>query len=460
VALQYAPGPKGHVLFGNLAEFQQRTLEFLRECAATYGGIFHFRLGPFHIHALSDPNYVHDMLIERPEQFPRGRFSRELMRPPFGNGLLTVDGPFHRQQRRLVQPAFHYKRVQAYGAAMVHYAERMIQRWQPGQMLDIDDEMMKLTLNIVARTLFNADVSDHAAEEIGRVVAFAQSFVNDQFHSVLPLPLWLPTPQNLRMKQARRVLDRVIQTMIEEHKASGEDSGDLLSMLIRATDEDGGGQMSDEQLRDEAISILAAGHETTANALTWTWYLLSEHPEVSAKLVQELDTVLAGRLPTVGDLANLPYTEMVIKESMRLYPPVWAFNREPVEDTTIGGYLVKKGEMIVVCTDTMHHLSQYFEQPDRFMPERWTEEFEKSLPRQLYVPFAAGPHICIGQSFAMMEARLILATVAQRWSLSLAPGHRVEPEPLITLGCKNGMWVTPSPRQPDLSAKYQETVHA
>jgi cytochrome P450 len=327
-------------------------------------------------------------------------------------------------------------------------------------VLDIDDEMMKLTLNIVAKTLFNSDMSNHAAEEIGGAVAFAQNFVNDQFHSALPLPMWLPLPQNLRMKQARHVLDRVIQTMIEEHKASGEDSGDLLSMLIRATDEDSGGHMSDDQLRDEAISILAAGHETTSNALTWTWYLLSEYPQVGAKLVQELDTVLAERLPTVADLANLPYTEMVIKESMRVYPPVWAFNREPVEDTSVGGCLVKKGEMIVVCIDTMHHLPQYFEQPDRFIPERWTEAFEKSLPRQLYVPFAAGPHICIGQSFSMMEARLILATVAQRWSLALAPSHEVEPEPLITLGPKNGMWVTPTPRQPALSSPQRQGEHA
>ncbi len=447
MTLQYAPGPKGHLVLGSLREFRERLLSFLLECAETYGGIFHLRLGPYHLHVVTDPDYVRDILIERVDKFPRGRFSRELMRPPFGNGLLTVDGPFHRQQRRLVQPAFHHRRVQAYGQVMVDYAEQMLARWQPDQILDLDDEMAKLTLNIVAKTLFNADVSDQSAEQVSRAIAFSQEFVNGQFQSALPLPLWLPLSRNRRMKQARQTIDSVIQQMIDEHKASGLDSGDLLSMLIAATDEDGGGKMSDAQLRDEAVSIFAAGHETTANALMWTWYLLAQHPEVEARLVQELDTVLAGRAPCVDDLPRLPYTNQVIKEAMRLYPPVWAFNREPIEDTTIGGYRVSKGEMILVCTYAMHRLPKYFEQPERFLPERWTEEFEKQLPRQLYIPFASGPHICIGQSFAMMEVNLILAIIAQRWRLELVPDRPMTPEPLITLGCADGLWMKVSPRE-------------
>jgi cytochrome P450 len=447
MAIQYAPGPRGDLLLGSLREFRRRPLALLVECAETYGGIFHLRLGPFHVHVVSDPAIVHDILIERVDLFPRGRFSREYLRAPLGNGLLTVDGSFHRQQRRLVQPAFHYKRVQAYGDAMVSYAEQMIARWQPGSVLDIDDEMMKLTLNIVAKTLFNADVSDQSAEQVGKAIAASQEYVNAQFQSALPVPLWLPIPKNRRLKQARRVLDGVIQQMIDEHKASGQDSGDLLSMLIAATDEDSGGKMSDAQLRDEAVSIFAAGHETTANTLTWTWHLLAQHPEVEQKLLQELGAVLNGRAVRVDDLPQLPYTNMVIKEAIRLYPAAWAFNREPVEDTTLGGYRVKKGEMILISPYVMHRLPQYFEKPDRFLPERWTEEFEKQLPRQLYIPFASGPHVCIGASFAIMEANLILATVARRWQLESVPDRPPTPQPLITLGCADGMWMKIWPRQ-------------
>jgi cytochrome P450 len=293
-------------------------------------------------------------------------------------------------------------------------------------------------LSIVARTLFNSDVSDHTSS-IGEAMRVVQENATRASRQPVQLPTWVPTRRNRRGARARLALNEIIMRVIGERRASGQDMGDLLSMLLLAMDEDDGGQMTDKQVRDEAMTLFLAGHDTTANALTWTWYLLSQNPEAEARLHAELDSVLGGRVPTLDDLPKLRYTVMVVKESMRIYSPAWITSREAIDDVTINGYPIKKGSLVFVSPDLTHHDPHLFPEPEKFIPERFSEENEKKLPRYAYFPFGGGPRICIGQQFAMMEAALLLATIAQRYRLSLVPGHPVEMEPLITLRTRYGL---------------------
>jgi len=306
--------------------------------------------------------------------------------------------------------------------------------------------MMSLTMFVVAKTLFNADMDEMAgqAKTIGHAIEELQAISNSEYKAIFNWPEWIPTPKNRRRKKSRNVIYSTIDNLIAERRATAvngrvADTGDLLSMLLLAQDEDGR-TMNDNQVRDELVTLFAAGHETTSNALAWTWYLLSQHPDVEAKLHREVDTVLDGRLPTLQDLPNLPYTEMVLKESMRLYPPAWTLSaRQAVEDTTVGDYLIPKDRLIFVAPYAVHRRPQFFPEPERFDPERFTPENEKKLPRYAYVPFGAGPRVCIGNSFAMMEAHLILVTIAQRFRLELDPDQEIELNPLITLSPKYGL---------------------
>jgi cytochrome P450 len=304
-------------------------------------------------------------------------------------------------------------------------------------------------MSIIAKTLFDADVATEA-REIGDVITVLLQLLNERFNKLIAIPDWIPTSSNRRLAQASRRLDQLIQRFIDDRRASGEDKGDLLSMLLLARDEDGTGQMTDKQVRDEAMTLFGAGHETTAVALTWTWYLLSQHPEVEAKLHDELDAVLGGRKPTLEDLPHLPYTEKVIKEAMRLYPPAWGTSREPITDVEIGGYPIKKGQTIFINIYGVHRDARFFSDPGRFDPERFSPENEKQIPHYAYLPFGGGPRVCIGNAFAMMEARLILATVAQQYRLKLAPGHQVAPQRVFTLRPKHGMKMIAVRREPAL----------
>lgn len=357
-----------------------------------------------------------------------------------GNGLLISDGDYHRQQRTLAQPAFHTKRIQTYGQVMVSYTERMLAQWQTGQVLAIDTEMMRLTMFIVAKTLFNADVTTEA-EEAGQAIQELQEAANREYKRSFSVPLWIPTPNNRQFRRGAAILDEIITQIVADRRAKAqdgevEDTGDLLSMLLLARSEDGQ-PMSDQQVRDEAVTLFAAGHETTSNALTWSWYFLSQHPEVEARLHVELQEVLGGRAPRVGDLSHLPYTQMILKESMRLRPPAWILNgRVAIEDIELGGYHIPSGSILFISPYQMHRLPHYFPDPERFDPDRFRPEREKELPRYAYMPFGGGPRICIGNAFAMMEAQLILATIAQRYQLILEPDQEVELLPQITLSPK------------------------
>ena len=347
---QPIPGPKGHFLVGNLPEFVGDQPSFLLNAAASYGDIVHLRLLNQHFYLLSQPDYVRQVLITDRDKFEKSSFDRSILSKFLGNGLLTSEGDFHRRQRRLAQPAFHTQRIDAYAQIMVRYAEQLLEKWQDGENRDITKDMMQLTMHIVSKTLFDAEAvtgSDSTAELVGHAVHDLQTTSNNDFQRGFLLPDWLPIANNRLRRQAVAIFDDTIEAIIAQRRTAVEngqeaDKGDLLSMLMLAQDEDGS-TMDDQQLRDEVATLFAAGHETTSNALSWTWFLLSQHPEEEAQLHAELDTVLNGRPPTLADLPNLPYTLMVIKEALRLYPPVWIINgREPQEDVNIDGYIVPR----------------------------------------------------------------------------------------------------------------------
>ena len=425
------PGPRINLVLAVIGQMLPRLfpfdpLAFGLAVAREFGDIAHYSLGPLHVYQLNHPDFARQILVEQPEKFHKARLIKRAFRPFAGEGLLTSDGALWKRQRRLMQPAFHHGHLVTYGAVMVEYAARMADMFRDGQTLDVDAAMSKLTLRIVVKTLFGADVAGEA-EEVGRLMVSVLDAANQRLNSALQLPSWVPTARNLREKHALARLDEILQGLIATRRSSREQANDLLSVLLRATDEDNGSGMSDQQLRDEMMTLFLAGHETTAMALTWTWYLISQHPDVEARLHAELDRVLHGRTPTVADLVQLPYTEMVVREAMRLYPPAAGFAREPIEDVTIGGYTVPRGSLVTVNTYALHRDPRFFEEPERFNPERFAAGWEDRMPRYTYLPFGGGPRVCIGNGFAMMEARLILATVARHWRLTLEPGQAVVP---------------------------------
>jgi cytochrome P450 len=356
-----------------------------------------------------------------------------------GNSLVNSDGEFWKQQRKLMQPAFHHNRIQSYAETMVDYTVKLMESW--GDEVDIDVEMMNVTLRIASKTLFDADIEDSG--NIQEAMAMFQEDLGKAAKSPPLLPDWMPTQSNRNRKRINAMLDEVVLKIIADRRAEGnEDRGDLLSMLMQATYEDGS-HMSDQQLRDEVLTLFIAGHETTAITLSWSLYLLATHPEAEQKIMEELDTVLGGRLPEMRDMGRLTYTNMVIQEAMRLYPPAWQTQREALEDVEIGGYTIKKGSTIMVSPYLTHHDARWWENPEEFIPERFAPENMKEQHKYAYFPFGGGPRICIGNQFATMEAVLVLATLMQRCTFTLATGQDIQPTPLATLRSKNGikMWV-------------------
>ncbi len=438
---QYPPGPRSKFPLGVLFSYRRGALPFFQNLAQQYGDISYFRLGPQHAFFLNHPDYIKDVLVTNHHNFMKGLALQRAKRL-LGDGLLTSEGSFHRRQRRLAQPAFHRARIASYADIMTEHAATTRERWHDGETLDISEEMMQLTLGIVGKTLFDADVASDAGE-VGEAMTVLMGLFN-----ILTIPFFeliqkLPLPQLRRFDQAKAKLDAIIYRLVEERRQSGEDRGDLLSMLLLSQDtEADGGQMSNEQLRDELMTIFLAGHETTANALTWTLYLLSQNAETETRLHEEIDTVLGGRLPAFEDVARLRYTEMVLAESMRLFPPAWAIGRLALEDCEIGGYAIPERSLVIMSQYVMHHDARYFAEPLRFNAERWTPEAREARPQFSYFPFGGGPRRCIGEGFAWMQGILLLATLAQRWRMKLVPGHPVALKPVMTLRPKHGMRMT------------------
>jgi cytochrome P450 len=429
------PGPRSHIPFRYLRTLQRDPIPFFKKLATEYGDASQFHVGPQQIFFFNHPDLIRDLLVTQHRSFHK---SRVLQRSKiiFGEGLLTSEEEVHRRQRRLVQPAFHRDRIARYAEVMIERTARLA--WRGGGVLDVHHEMMRLTLSVVAKTLFDADV-DEEADEIGAALTSLVDLFPTLMNPMANLLRKLPLPQTMRFRRSLERLDKTIYGIIDERRKSGEDRGDLLSMLLMAVDEEGdGGSMSDQQLRDEAMTLFLAGHETTANALAWTWYLLALNPDAANAMLREIDAVLADRLPTPADYARLPYTEMVVAESMRMFPPAWAVSRLAIEDAMIGEWLVPRGAVVVAAQAVTHRDSRWFPDPERFDPLRFTPEAKASRPKVSYFPFGAGPRICIGEGFAWMEAVLIVATIAQQWRLHLVSGD-VTPQASITLRPKGGI---------------------
>jgi cytochrome P450 len=421
-------------------------LGFLTRAAREYGDVARFRMGPIDLHLINRPDWIRDVLVTNAASFHKGR-GLERAKRLLGQGLLTSEDPVHLRQRRMIQPAFHHQRISSYGAAMVELADRLAGRWAAGETRDVAHEMTRLTLAIVGRTLFDADVETEA-DEIGAALTAAMQL----FGRSIALPYFeildrLPLPSNRRFDRARARIDATIARLISERRRSPGRGSDLLSLLVEASDTEGdGSRMSDAQVRDEAITIFLAGHETTANALAWTWYLLSQNPEAEARLHAELDAVLGDRAPAVEDLPRLRYAESVLAESMRLYPPAWILGRRVLTPYAVGGFDIPAGSIVVVCQWVTHRDARYFPDPERFDPERWRPEIRDARPKFSYFPFGGGPRVCIGEGFAWMEGVLVLATIARRWRPRLAAGQKIVPAPSITLRPRHGIRMVLEPR--------------
>ncbi len=437
-------GPRGGFLIGRLLEFNRDPLNFLLRCKREYGDVVYFSVLGMPVYLLNHPDLIESVLIGHYRNCIKDRGLRiRSARRIFGNGLLTSEGDFWMRQRRLAQPAFHRERIATYGETMVSCTEQMIDSWRTGEARDVHQDMMRLTLEIVVKTLFGAD-TPVKAHEVGKAIEAISDYFSSQSVYLLPLS-FLPTPSRIRLDLAIRRLDRIIRDLIQMHRDDGQERHNLLSLLLQAQDEDGS-QMTDRQLRDEVMTIFLAGHETTALALSWTWYLLGQYPEIENKLANELKAALNGRSPKVADLPRLSYCEMVVKESMRLYPPAWLIGREATESFEVNGYPIPRGAQVLMSQWLMHRDPRYFDRPEEFRPERWGSEQIKLLPKYAYFPFGGGPRLCIGNSFAMMEAILILAIIAQRFHLTLPSNQTITPLPSITLRPRYGVRVIMTPR--------------
>jgi cytochrome P450 len=431
------PGPKGGYLFGSAAAFRRDQLGFYASCAREYGDLVQTRMGPYRILLIYHPDAIEELLVTRSRDFVKSPGVR-LLRPLLGDGLFLSEGDTWLRQRRLVQPAFHRQRLTGYGDVMTAFTERHVADWKQGDVIEVHGEMMTLTQAIVAKTLLDADVSGDA-HEAGQAAEVVMQDFGVRLQSFQLIPYWVPTPRNLRSRRAVRRLDELIHRIIAERRASAEDRGDLLSLLLHAQAADDGSRMTGQQVRDEVMTMFLAGHETTAVALSWTWYLLAQHPDVDARLAHELRDVLGGRVPSLADLPRLKYAEMVVTESMRLYPPAYAIGRQAARATEIAGQSIAPGDIFVAPAWVVHRDRRWFKEPEACRPDRWAGDLAQRLPRFAYFPFGGGPRQCIGNSFAQMEAVLLLATIAQRFRLSLVPGQRITPTPYVTLRPEPGI---------------------
>lgn len=428
---QLPPGPSALSAITHFRRVRRDPRTYFAWLRDTYGDVAMARIGPRRICVLGDPELVREVLVNHQRTVTKTRALRRAALL-LGDGLLTSEGEEWRMRRRLVQPAFHRERIAEYATAMVSLAEQRRDAWRDGDAIDAHAEMMSLTLAIAGETLFGARV-EHEATEIAQALETAMSMFRRMTMPLSELLDRLPLPANRRFAAARARLDATVHRMIAERRANPRDTGDVLSTLLLAQDEGDGTGMSDGQVRDEVLTLFLAGHETTANALAWTWYLLARNPDAERALHEEVDAVLSDGAPTATDLERLPYTRAVLAESMRLYPPAWVVGRETHAPITLAGYDIPVGTMVFMSQWLIHRDARWFPEPLAFRPERWTPELESSLPRMAYFPFGGGPRKCIGESFAWMEGVLVLATLARRWRVRVPSGVEIQPRALITL---------------------------
>lgn len=429
------PGPDGWPLIGNTRAFASDRLGFLTRVANTYGDVVRTPMAIGDFYALFHPDHVRHVLVDNNKNYIKGDlFQRNL--GFLGTGVLNAEGEAWRRQRHAVEPAFHPQRIEEYASFMTAYTERLLKSWADGEVLNVHADMMDLTLEIVARALFDVDLRA-VGDDVSRALEDIMAATRRRSSRIVDVPDWVPTPTNRTLSQAERTLDAIVADIIGERRQA-DDTGDVVSALLRADTTDGD-RMSDRQIRDEVMTLLLAGHETTAQALTYTWYLLANNPSVEARLLEELEATLGGATPTVDVVEDLEYTERVVRESMRLYPPVWGILREPVEDDVIGGYRLPAGATVGIYQWVIHRDPRFYDDPLTFDPDRWTDDFRRELHPFAYFPFSGGPRRCLGDRFAMLEAQLIVATIAQRYHLEAVTGGSLELAPSITLRPANGL---------------------
>ena len=422
--------PVGPFLIGNMDKLRR------------YDDIVHLKLGVADFYLATNPTLIQEILVTKQRDFIKGRYLQNTKKV-FGEGLLTSEGDFHHRQRRLIQPAFHHDRIKEYAKIIVQEGDRLTEGWKDGSVLDIHTEMTKLTMRIITKCLFDKDVeseSQNLSEDLSITIEYFNR-LSSPLAKVLGV---LPT--NRKYVKATERVDAFVQDLINERRTSPEDRGDLMSMLLQAKDVDGS-PMTDSQIRDEVLITFAAGHETTANALTWSWYLLSQNPSSERKMYDEVQSIVGSRSPSWEDLPKLDYTTKVLTESMRLYPPAWVLPREATVDSEIGGYPIPRGSQVIVSQYVTHHDPRFYNDPEKFDPDRWTSAMKNVLPKFAYFPFGGGARSCVGEPFAWMEGELLLAAISQKWRMHHVEGHKVEMLPQITLRPKNGMMMRLERRQ-------------
>jgi cytochrome P450 len=431
------PSPPASFLGQHLMAFRRDPPTYVLEAARTYGDVVRLRLGPHDVFLMSHPDFVREVLITQRDRFTRSPEYR-MMREIVPEGLLTATGETHRRHRKLMLPAFHYGRIASYVDIMARHTDEHQRGWVEGQEVDISGEMMRLAFQIVGDALFGEDLEDESHGVERAMKSLLETYFRF-FNPILYHTRWLPTPATLRYQWARRRVFGTVNRMIASHRADGTDRGDLLSMLLLAQHEDDRTHLTDEQVRDQCLTLLIAGHETAATALSWTWHLLGQHPHVEERLHREVDQVLGGRRPRLDDLDALPYTQQVVSEAMRLYPPVWVVGRTAAEDVEIGGHAIPAGATVYLSQYVLHRDARFFEDPERFDPDRWRPERKKDLSKFAYFPFGVGPRICIGKQFAWMETVVVLALLASRWRAVPVEDHEVRPIARLTLRPADGV---------------------
>jgi cytochrome P450 len=424
------PRHKGHWLWGGTFDFKRNPAEFLLEAHETYGDVFVTRVLTGSSYFIRDPEVVNAINVTHAKHIYKPKVVKQMWKPFLGNGLVPNDGESWKRQHRLVMPGFHKTRVDAYAPTMVDYTSDMVRGWKEGEQRDFRNEMVELTLRVVAKTLFDTDLARDSETVHGAMQAIVEALI-DHAQTPIPAPRWWPSERNKRMVRALDSMNGVIERLITARRKQKEDRGDLMSHIVFAADEEG--SMSAQQMRDELMTLIFAGHETTAHTLTWAWYLLATNRDKLAKAQREIDETLGNRPIGIDDLRQLPYLEMCLKESLRRLPAVWIYGREAQTDLHLGGYSFPKGSILAVSPLAIGRNAKYFDKPDEYRPERWTREFERQLPKGAYVPFAAGPRVCLGKQFAMMEMRIVLGTLIQNVDVNLLEGFEPDFIPQISM---------------------------
>jgi len=444
------PGPRGQFIFGSLNDYRRDLLGLYRTAARDHGDIARITFFGQDTFAFSHPDYFKYVLQDHNKNYRRNEFLNSIVRLFLHDSLFTADGDDWLSRRRLMQPAFHRQRIAGFGGLMADAAQATLAEWDArpdGQRVELDQAMMAIALRVAGQALFSVDL--HGEESaLGRAFTDMSEILNYRMGNPFQFPAWVPTRSNRLYTRTHRALDDKIYAIIRARRASAEEHNDLLGMMMAARDADTGEAMSDATLRNEVLVMMFAGHETTAVTLGWAFYLLSQHPEVEAKLHAELDSVLAGRAPAIADLPNLPFTRRVVDETLRLYPPAWGIARQQVAPAEFGGYLLPANASLTLVINNVHHDERFWDHPERFDPDRFTPERSHGRHPFAYLPFGAGPRQCIGNQFALTEAHLVLAAIAQRYKFRLVEGHPVQPRPVFVLRTSHGLPMTAHRRKP------------